>query len=337
MARKDKTPRSVLLYTDSKGLPGKLNAVFSPRGETVSARSWAKIETVDRDIGTFAAAVIDLGRNRPSDAEISELCKRVHDHDRLVLAVGDPADIAFYRHAKQLGCDEYFTIKNELPLVADHIQGHPSSACTILVHAVKSGIGGSLISAALAQLFSEDMSVGVVDLNWVRPAVNYWLGIDKTGQLHMLAGKGAAIDSLLAAQIKLSSRANLDYYGGYDVTGERQFDVTESQAWFSAVDASTSCTIWKSDRGNACCSNYVLSRADHVVVVCDLGLPSLRSVGDFLNRCHEADKPTIIVINDPYIEPEINGRKIQVFDGPGQGPGRCPERLGDCHSPDEGA
>lgn len=304
----------ILVYTDSEDLPRAVMSRLGLRNGATSTKPLSALGDVDREVNfsRIGEIIVDL-RDGAAGAVLRALRGRMASKGKRIIGLGNDSTLEFYRHARQIGCDEYFVIAHELPMMIDYISGQDDTdrSGNIVVHGVKPGIGASLISAGLAQFLSGERSVEIVDMNWTRPAVNYWLGEDSTGELHRLAGLGDRIDSLMASQVVLSLDNALRYYGGYDVTGSSRFDRTDAAKFYDILGASGSYTIWKTDKGNPELGGYALRNADHVVLVSDRGLPSLRCVNDMIERCRETGRRPLVVVNDPYVESDIKAAKFR--------------------------
>lgn len=301
----------ICIYTDSDSLPSALMSRLKPRNSATLTRPLSALGEIEREanLSRIGEIIVDL---RGGKVDLHAL--RSQANGTRIIGLGDDSTLEFYRHAKRAGCDEYFVIDRELPMMIDYIteQDTVERSDNVAVHGIKPGIGTSLISAGLAQFLSGGRSVEVVDMDWTRPTVNYWLGEDRTGGLHRLAGLGDRIDSLMTNKVALSlNNKTISYYGGYDITGNSRFDPAEAARLFDVLGTNDSYTIWKTDKGNPEFSDHALRNANHVVLVSDRGLPSLRAVNDMAAWCRETDRQPIIVINDPYAESDIKATKFR--------------------------
>lgn len=308
----DETAHDIVVYTDSSTLPHALMSRLESRAGMTLTKPLSALGGIDREanLSRIGEIVVDL-RDASVEAELRALRGRANG--TRIIGLGDDSTLEFYRRAKRAGCDEYFVIDQELPMAVDYIVGQDKAdrPGDIVVHGVKLGIGASLISAGLAQFLSGTRSVEIVDMNWTHPTVNYWLGEDRTGELHRLCGHGDRIDELMTNQIALRLNKEIRYYGGYDITGSSRFVPADAAKFFDVISANDACTIWKTDKGNPEFSSHVLRHADHVVLVSDRGLPSLRAVNDMIASCSESGRRPTVVINDPYAESDIRVAKFR--------------------------
>lgn len=302
----------ILVYTDSDTLPHALTSRIKSRNGATVAKPLSALGEIggEFNLSRVGEIVVDL-RDAPLETEIRALRGRVNG--TRIIGLGDDPTLEFYRRARQAGCDEYFVIDQEWPMAVDYIAGHNPAdrAGSIVVHGIKLGIGTSLISAGLAQFLSGSRNIEVVDMNWTDPTVNYWLGEDRTGEMHRLCGLGDRIDQMVADQIALRPSKEILYYGGYDITGTSRFVAADAAKFFDIISANDACTIWKTDKGNPEFSSHALRNADQVVLVSDRSLPSLRAINDMVASCRESGHSPVVVVNDPYAESDLRAAKFR--------------------------
>ena len=305
--------REICVYSDCETLSHALMSELGPLSAATSVKPLSSLHELSRQRARSGAReiVVDV-RNDLDETELRTLRDRVNGSR--IIGLGDDATLECYRRLREAGCDEYFVIDQELPRAIRFIAGQDDTgeARHIAVHGIKSGIGASLISAALAHFISEGRSVDVVDLNFTHPSVNYWLGEDRAGELHRLAGFGARIDSKMTDQIALSVKETIRYFGGYDVMGAARFEADDATRLFDVL-STRSCTLWRTDTGNPHISAHALEHAGTTVLVTDRSLPSLRAVNDMTAHCRQIGQRVVIAINDPYAESDIEVSKFRTL------------------------
>ena len=303
----------IVVYSDCDTLSHALMKELGPLNAGTSVKPLSSLQDLSRQGGQsgIREIVVDV-RSNLNETELRTLRDRMNG--TRIIGLGDDATLECYRRLREAGCDEYFVIDQELPRAIRYIAGQDNTGGVrhIAVHGIKSGIGTSLISAALARFISERHSVDIVDLNFTHPSINYWLGEDRAGVLHRLVGFGARIDSKMTDQIALSVNQTIRYLGGYDVMGTARFDADDAARLFGVL-GTQSCTLWRTDTGNPHISAYALQHADATVLVTDRSLSSLRAVNDMTAHCQQIGRRVVIVINDPYAESDIKVSKFRTL------------------------
>ncbi len=311
----------VVVYTDSDALGRELLSGFGSYNIAAATRPLAAMAKLDGevDLPRIGTVLVDL-RDGKAERELRTLRSHSVAGKRRIVGLGDDDTLEFYRHATRAGCDEYFALERELSMLIDYVAGNDetSQSANIVVHGVKPGIGASLISAGLAQYLSDDADVDIVDMTWSHPTTSYWLGLDRTGDIHKLVGMGERIDKTITDQVALRVNDAIRYFGGYDMGGGSRFDLNDAAAFYLMLGGGGTVKIWKTDRENREFTSHVLRHADHMVLVSDRSLPSLRGVNDMLGLNRKSGQTPVVVVNDPYVESDMNTAKFRsLIDGRG--------------------